>query len=143
MKIKLIQPKMSRRPMDTSLKARMSPPLALYTIANILRADHEVIIENENIESINFEEKVDLVGISITVDVFPRAIEIANTFKEKGILVIVGGVHVSSDPKGCSQVFDSICIGPSENLWSFILEDAKKGKLKRRYKNESITTSKS
>ena len=136
MKIKLIQPKMSKRPMDTSLKARMSPPLALYTIASILRAEHEVIIENENIESINFEEGVDLVGISVTVDVFPRAIEIAKAFKTMGIPVIVGGIHISSDPEGCSQVFDSICIGPSENLWSYILEDLNNGQLKKRYQDD-------
>ena len=35
MKIKLIQPAMLPRPMDTKLKTRMSPSLALLTIANL------------------------------------------------------------------------------------------------------------
>ena len=34
--IKLIQPKMNKRPMDTNLKTRMSPSLGLLTIANII-----------------------------------------------------------------------------------------------------------
>lgn len=36
MYVKLIQPKMDMRPMDTEIKTRMSPPLGLYTIVSIL-----------------------------------------------------------------------------------------------------------
>ena len=46
MRIKLIQPKMLMRPMDTGLKLHMAPPLGLYTAAQILRYDHEVTVEN-------------------------------------------------------------------------------------------------
>ncbi len=42
MYVKLIQPKMKMRPMDTELKTRMSPPLGLYTIAGLLRDEHTV-----------------------------------------------------------------------------------------------------
>lgn len=37
MKVKLIQPRMLKRPMDTDLKIRMSPHLGLLTVANIIR----------------------------------------------------------------------------------------------------------
>ena len=36
MKVKLIQPRMLKRPMDTDLKIRMSPHLGLLTVANII-----------------------------------------------------------------------------------------------------------
>ena len=49
MYIKLIQPLMHRRPMDTDIKNRMSPPLGLYTIANMFRDKHRVSVENENV----------------------------------------------------------------------------------------------
>ena len=49
MKIKLIQPAMIQRPMDTKLKSRMAPSLALLTLANLTPKEHEVIIENENV----------------------------------------------------------------------------------------------
>lgn len=65
--IKLIQPKMIMRPMDTKLKTRMSPSLALLTIANILSNEHKFIIENENIDAIDFNEHVDIVGITVTM----------------------------------------------------------------------------
>ena len=51
MYIKLIQPRMIKRPMDTDLKLHMAPPLGLLTIANILRDQHRIRLENENIES--------------------------------------------------------------------------------------------
>ncbi len=131
--IKLIQPKMKLRPMDTQLKTRMSPSLGLMTIANILRKEHTVIIENENITELNYDEPVDLVGISVTVDVFPKAVEISERYREKGVPVIAGGVHISCCPDECNPYFDSICIGPSDNVWKSIISDLKQNCLQKRY----------
>ena len=112
MYVKLIQPKMLRRPMDTDLKARMAPPLGLLTIVSILKDNHKVVLENENIEKINFDDKPDLVGISVTVDVLNRAIEISRKFREKGIPVVAGGIQITSAPDFIPQdAFDSLCIG--------------------------------
>lgn len=83
MRVKLIQPKMIKRPMDTELKIRMSPHLGLLTIANIIRDKCDVLIENENIRDIDFTDVPDIVGITITVDVLPRAIEIAKDSRKK------------------------------------------------------------
>lgn len=81
MYIKLIQPKMHKRPMDTDMKIRMSPPLGLYTIANMFRENHRISVENENIRDITFDDSPDIVGISVNVDSLPRAIEIAGRFR--------------------------------------------------------------
>ena len=51
--------------MDSRLKAQMSPSLGLLTIANMLQDKHTIIYENENTAPINYDEKVDIVGISI------------------------------------------------------------------------------
>ncbi len=133
MKIKLIQPAMLPRPMDTKLKTRMSPSLALLTIANLTPKDHEVIIENENIESINFNESVDLVAITVTVDVMNRAVEIAREFQKRGITVVAGGIHITADPEGTSNSFDVICVGMAERVWWKILKDKENNSLKKIY----------
>ena len=96
--IKLIQPKMRKRPMDTNLKTQMSPSLGLLTIANMLQDKHTIIYENENVAPINYDEKVDIVGISITVDIFPLAVEIAKKFQSKNIPVVAGGIHITANP---------------------------------------------
>ncbi|OOM72683.1 hypothetical protein CLPUN_46580 [Clostridium puniceum] len=54
------------RPMDTKLKTRMYPSLVLLTIANLTPKEHEVNIENENVEKVDFNEPVDLVAITVT-----------------------------------------------------------------------------
>ena len=62
MKIKLIQPAMLPRPMDTKLKTRMSPSLALLTIANLTPKEHEVVIQNENVDGFHFYHLISLIG---------------------------------------------------------------------------------
>ena len=81
MKILLIQPKMNKRPMDTDLKLRMSPSLALLTLMNLTPDKHETIMINENVEKINYDCGADLIGITITLDVMPRACQIAPSFR--------------------------------------------------------------
>ncbi len=127
MYIKLIQPKMNKRPMDTDIKTHMAPPLGLLTIVNLLRDHHRVVMENENIEKIHYD-KPDLVGISITVDVLPRAIEIAKRFREQGCIVVAGGIHITTAPETIPvNAFDVLCIGAAEGTWPDIVKDYEKG----------------
>ncbi|MDR3595621.1 radical SAM protein [Clostridium sp.] len=133
MKIKLIQPAMQLRPMDTKLKTRMAPSLALLTIAKLTPKEHEVIIENENIEKIDFNEPVDLVAITVTVDVMNRAIEISKEFRKRGVVVIAGGIHITADPDGAVNSFDAICVGMAERVWAKVLKDKENNSLKKIY----------
>lgn len=133
MKIKLIQPAMLPRPMDTKLKTRMSPSLALLTIANLTPEDHEVIIENENVEKIDFDEAVDMVAITVTVDVMNRAVEISKEFQSRGVTVIAGGIHITADPEGTLKHFDVICVGMAERVWAKLLKDKENNSLKKIY----------
>mgnify|MGYP002345537427 CR=1 FL=1 len=133
MKIKLIQPAMLPRPMDTKLKTRMSPSLALLTLANLTPKEHEVIIENENVERIDFDEPVDLVALTVTVDVMNRGVEIAKEFQNRGVTVVAGGIHITADPEGALYYFDAICVGMAERVWAKILEDKENYSLKKIY----------
>lgn len=138
--IKLIQPKMKKRPMDTDIKIHMAPPLGLLTVANILRKDHKVMLENENIAEINYDDNPDIVAISVTVDTLPKAIEISKKFKEKGVTVIAGGIHITSSPKTIPKdSFDAICIGDAEGTWPNIIKDYENNSLKSVYRCEKLT----
>jgi len=133
MKIKLIQPAMLPRPMDTKLKTRMSPSLALLTIANLTPKEHEVIIENENVEKIDFNEPVDLVVITVTVDGMNRAVEISKEFQNRGVTVIAGGIHITADPEGTVNSFDAISVGMAERVWTRIIVDKQNNSLMKIY----------
>lgn len=133
MKIKLIQPEMLPRPMDTKLKTRMAPSLALLTIANLTPKEHEVIIQNENVEKIDFDEPVDMIAITVTVDVMNRAVEISRKFQKRGVTVIAGGIHITAEPWGALNSFDAICVGMAERVWAKVLKDKENNELKKIY----------
>ena len=103
--------------MDTDLKTRMSPSLALLTLLHLTPAEHETIMVNENIEKLQYEYDVDLVGITVTLDIMPRACLIAAKFQSRGIPVVAGGIHVTCCPEDCLPHFNAICIGPAERVW--------------------------
>jgi len=125
---------MRKRPMDTDIKLRMAPPLGLLTIVNLLRDTHTVLLDNENIEKIDFDVPVDLVGISVTVDVLPRAMEIAAAYRKKGIPVVAGGIHVTTAYQTIPpDAFDVLCVAAAEWTWPFIVRDFQCGKLQSVY----------
>lgn len=135
MYVKLIQPRMIKRPMDTDLKTHMSPPLGLLTVLNVLRDKHHVKLENENIRPVEFFDGPDIVGISVTVDTLPRAIEIAAEFRKRGIPVVAGGIHITTAPDAIpADAFDALCIGPAEGTWPRIMQDFEQGALKKIYR---------
>lgn len=133
MKILLVQPKMNKRPMDTDLKTRMSPSLALLTLLSLTPVGHETVILNENVEPVDFHCEADLVGITVTLDVMPRACEIAAEFRGQGIPVVAGGIHVTCCPEDCLAYFNAICIGPAERVWGKMVQDAQAGCLQQKY----------
>lgn len=134
MKVILIQPKMRMRPMDTTLKTRMAPSLGLLTVANVIREGNEVSILNENVEDIDFSgTHADIAGITVTVDTLPRATVIAAELRKKGIAVVAGGIHITSNPESAEGYFDSLSIGFAEGTWPDIIEDFRAGSLRRQY----------
>lgn len=135
MKILLIQPKMNKRPMDTDLKTQMSPPLGLFTLLNLTPPEHETLVVNENIEKIPYDFPADLVGLTVTLDVFPRACEIAEKFRNRGIPVVAGGIHITCNPEQCAACFDAICVGPAERVWTKILTHAESSCLQKIYQD--------
>lgn len=135
MYIKLIQPRMLRRPMDTDIKLHMAPPLGLLTIVSLIRHEHRFKLENENIGEIDYTDRPDLVGISVTVDTLPRAMQIAARFRAQGIPVVAGGIHITTAPDTIPEdAFDALCIGAAEGTWPDIVRDCENGCLQRIYR---------
>jgi radical SAM superfamily enzyme YgiQ (UPF0313 family) len=111
-------------------------PLNLAMLAALTPPDIEISIVDEAVEKINFDEQVDLVGISCTTTVAQRAYEIAAEYRERNIKVVLGGTHPTLIPHEAIKYADSICIGEAEGLWEEVLADLKGGKLKRFYRHD-------
>ncbi len=139
MKIKLISPQMTLRPMDSELKRRMSPPLALLVLAALTPPQNTVIVEDENIRKLNLSDSPDLVGITVNVDTSKRAYEIASHYRRRNIPVVLGGIHPSANPSEAGQYCDAVCIGEAETLWPKILQDRQSNNLLSQYHNLETT----
>jgi radical SAM superfamily enzyme YgiQ (UPF0313 family) len=111
--------------------------LTLTTLAALTPQDIDVQITDENVEPIDFQEDVDLVGLTGMVMHAPRAHEIASQFRRRGIPVVMGGPHASSLPLEAKEHVDAVVIGEAENVWAGLIEDLKRGSLKPFYKAES------
>jgi len=112
--------------------------LTLTALAALTPPEIEVKITDENIEPIDFEEDVDLVGVTGMVMHAPRAYEIAQRFRQRGIPVVMGGPHASSLPLEAKEYADAVVIGEAENVWQGLIEDYKKGCLKPFYKQDAF-----
>lgn len=137
MKIKLIGP---TRELENGklLKSKklIVPSLTFPLLAALTPPDIDVSIVNEICEDINFEEKVDLVGItSYTINIH-RAYQIADEFKKRNVPVVMGGIHVSMEPEEAKQHVDTIIIGEAEETWPQFINDFRNGIRKEVYKAE-------
>ncbi len=122
-----------------SLKAKAySPPLNLCLIAAYTPNNIEVSITDECVNPIDFDKKVDLVGITSLTTTSPRAYEIAHAFRQQGVKVVMGGIHVSTLPDEALLHCDSVVIGEAEGIWEQLIRDFRCGRLKRKYRNESF-----
>jgi radical SAM superfamily enzyme YgiQ (UPF0313 family) len=132
-------------PQSESLVWRMQPknmmtyPVSLTLLAALTPPNWDIQIIDERIgEQINFDEKVDLVGITVRTLLAPRAYEIAAEYRKRGVKVILGGPHVSVLPSEASTKADSILIGEAEPLWGQVIKDFEVGELKRFYKADGL-----
>ncbi len=136
MKILLVSPERERKKEEAFL-FRLSF-LNLPYIAAVTPPDVEVKIVDEAFDQINFEEKVDLVGITAQTPVAPRAYQIADEFKRRGTPVVMGGVHASMLPQEALQHVDAVVVGEGEAVWPGLIEDLRSGQMRRVYEGSDF-----
>ncbi len=112
--------------------------LSLTTLAALTPKGVEVAITDENVDKIDFDEDVDLVGITAMTMHAKRAYEIARRFRERGVTVVMGGIHASGLPQEAKQHVDAVVIGEAEEVWPKLIEDFESGELKPFYKAKKL-----
>lgn len=116
-------------------------PLAIPTIAGATPNDVDITIIDERIEKINYDEKVDIVGIGAMTPNIKRAYEIADEFRKRNVTVVLGGIHASMMPEEASQHADCVVIGEADCLWRGVISDFKEGRLQKSYRFTSYPNS--
>jgi len=117
-------------------KSLYYPSLTFPLLAALTPSEIETSIHHEIFETIDFDEKVDIVGItSITTNIY-RAYEIAGEFRKRNVHVVIGGIHVSMVPDEAAAYADTIFIGEAEETWPLFLKDFQSGRPKKIYRTE-------
>jgi radical SAM superfamily enzyme YgiQ (UPF0313 family) len=133
MKLTLIKPNIGRLEHSLYVDEGRMEPLTLGVLAALTPADIEVALYDDRIEAIPFDAPTDLVAITVETYTARRAYEIAAEYRQRGVPVILGGMHVSLLPEEASRHADSIFIGDAEAGWAAVMTDAKAGGLQPRY----------
>jgi len=117
------------------IKYSLFPPLSLLTLAGLTPEDrYDILVRDEHVESLEVDDHVDLVAMTVYVSSAHRAYEIADEYRRRGAKVVMGGIHPSTLPAEAAQHADAVCIGPAEPVWGIILRDFENGSLRKFYR---------
>jgi radical SAM superfamily enzyme YgiQ (UPF0313 family) len=104
-------------------------PLTLTMLAALVprELNAEITLVDESIDALPVQAAPDLVGISCLTGTAPRAYMLADQFRNRGIPVVLGGVHASILPEEAAGHADAIVIGFAEKAWPELLHDFSRG----------------
>ncbi len=110
-------------------------PLTLTTLAALLPDDvpTEVTLVDEGIADLDPALDADLVGISAITGTAPRAYELADGLRARGVPVVLGGVHPTLAPGEAQAHADSVVVGYAEETWPELVRDFAAGRMRPRY----------
>lgn len=133
--ILLINPFYPKDPQASFGKHVLTPTLALTSIAGSTPANWSVRYWDENLlqGAPPVEPFPGVVGITVHLTFADRAFELARWFRERGALVIFGGLHVLSCPDECAPHADALVLGEGVQVWPEVLKDIERGELRDRY----------
>jgi radical SAM superfamily enzyme YgiQ (UPF0313 family) len=109
------------------------PTLQAREFAAITPKHHRVSVVNERYSQIDYDAAYDVVLINFVTSTAPRAYEIADTYRKKGVPVVLSGFHASGLPEEAKQHADSVLIGRNESVWLTVLQDIKQKNLQPFY----------
>ncbi len=139
--VHLINPKtdsLTTRPIYLN-RALYSPLAGLLAVAACIPRDqYEVVLTDENIETIDFDLKADLVGISAMTSYVNRGYEIADAFRARGVPVVMGGVHPSFMAREALTHCDAVVVGEAELVMANLLDDLRNGFMRGLYKSPTL-----
>jgi radical SAM superfamily enzyme YgiQ (UPF0313 family) len=145
MKIYLIAPRNPEsfwtfdRILDTVDAGCMFSNLALPTVAACTPPGHELVLCDENVDTIDFDTDADIIGLTGYIIHQRRMKEIMAEFRRRGKFIAVGGPYASLCPDDLAQHADVVFVDEAEETWPRFLEEFAAGAHARIYKQDDRT----
>ncbi|HEV2419251.1 MAG TPA: radical SAM protein, partial [Terriglobia bacterium] len=132
---------------DNEVTNNFMPHLWMFLLKALTPAPHNVFLVDGNAQRMNERElveharanQVSLVGIGAMTRMAAKAYRMADALRAAGILVVMGGPHVTEVPDeplgrdGGPRHADAVALGEADQTWPRIIEDAERGALKEVY----------
>ncbi len=113
------------------------PSLGLLTLAGCTPPGHNLSYhEIKDLDPDLSGIQADMVAISTFSAQIPEAYAVADQLREKGIRVVMGGLHITVLPDEALAHCDAVLIGEGEDVWPQMVEDAENGILKSTYRTD-------
>ncbi|MFC1502324.1 B12-binding domain-containing radical SAM protein [bacterium] len=111
-----------------------APPLSGALVAGLTPPIVDVELHHEMVRPINYDTDADFIALSFMDYCAPHAFKVAEKFKKLGKIVVAGGKYPSTFPEAVIPHMDATVVGEAEPVWSQVVEDMVRGKLKKVYK---------
>ena len=131
-RVTLIHPAMGHRD-GGYIRAWQMETLPIASLAGLTPKDVALRFFDDRMEKIDYDAPCDAVAISVETYTAKRAYAIAAEYRRRGVPVIMGGFHATLLPEEVERHADATIVGEAEELWPEVLEDVRRGSLKRRY----------
>lgn len=102
-------------------------------LAALAPPDWNVTLVDDAVEEVDYGAPVDVVAITARMVTLLRAYEIADKFRKKNVIVLMGGPHATFYSAEMAEHADGVCIGEAEEIFPRMLEDAAAGRLQQFY----------
>ena len=110
------------------------PPHGPVCFAATVPEDVELTFVDEHVQPVPLDADVDLVAFSCMLTCqMPRAWELADHFRARGLPVIFGGIGTALHPEETGAHADSVFLGEADGRFAGVLDDLRQGRLKPVY----------
>ncbi|MCD6499442.1 MAG: cobalamin-dependent protein [Deltaproteobacteria bacterium] len=98
------------------------PTLSLASLAAVTPKEMEVSLVDVLRQRLILDEPVNLVGISASTPSIKAAYELADFYRARGAVVVIGGHHATAMPEEALQHADAVVCGEGETSWARICD---------------------
>ena len=131
MRLKLIYPRWPKLLRQTEFHL---PPHGPVVFAAALPKDIEVAFVDENLEEIDFDDRPDVVAISMMLTIqVRRGWQIADIYRRMGVPVIFGGIAAMLHAEETVAHADALFLGEAEGRMEQLFDDLRTGRLQKIY----------
>jgi len=108
--------------------------LTMAHLAAFVRPPHTVALVDEYVQHVDVDAPADLVGITCNTPNASHVYRLADAFRARGRMVVLGGPHPTLLPAEARAHADALVVGEAETTWPQVLADAARGALEPEYR---------